>query len=504
MQLSSYIHMRSFIWSSNLIGLAFICIFAYQDIEDKASTHSASVYRQLNSMMSEVKDLYSTSFKDIHLPEDCPLFTQQATNTILNSSVVRSVSWVYQKTLLCSSLPNYQSVSLSPKYSAAQHQQIFFVPQTIFSVNSQIVEKGVVLITIPVSNEHYIYFGIHPQHLMGLLENVEANFNSYLKLGDYIFSRSSISQVQMFKKLAKPRYSNDLFQVYYQYSLKTYLQYLFNKFGILIALWLIISTVGARAVYNYIDTFNWLSFSISRAIKNKHFTAYLQPVFDASGLPIGGEVLVRWQHPNKGLILPSDFVGVAEKTGQISAISGQLFQQVSIALNNIPEVNRKPLHIAFNICPIQLTEPVFFTDCQHFIENFAKYGYVLIVELTEREELPNGDEYLVAIERLKSIGVKMALDDFGTGHCSLKYLHQIDTDYLKIDRSFVQAIHDAHKIELLENIIDLAQRLKVQTIAEGIEQQCELDFLLSRGVNYYQGHYFDGPLALAAFIQKYG
>ncbi|WP_432459972.1 MULTISPECIES: EAL domain-containing protein [unclassified Agarivorans] len=503
MQLSTYISSRTFIWISNFFGLAFICLLAYQNVENEGMAHSAAIYQQLNSMTKDMNNFYEYSFKDMQMPKDCPLFKARAENAVLSSSNIRSISWVNQRQIQCSTLPNYQDIKLSNNNHAAQSKRMFFVPSTIFDVYDQEQEKGEVLIAIPVSGSNFIDFGIHPKHIKEMLENVEGNFNSYLRINDYIFSHTSVVKVEDFNTLPQASYGNDLFQVYYQYSLKTYVHYVFNKFGLMIALWLVICNIGARAVYKYIDAFNWLSFSIARAICYKQFTAYLQPVIDASGKLNGAEVLVRWQHPTKGLILPADFVSIAEKSGQISAISSLLFEQVTTALNNIPVAKRKPLHIAFNICPVQLTEPAFFVECERFIKNFAEDGHTLIIEITEREELPNDMLYFTAIDKLKLIGVKIALDDFGTGHCSLKYLHQIDTDYLKIDRSFVQAIHDTHKIKLLENIIDLAQRLKVQTIAEGIEQQSELDYLLSRGVNAYQGYYFDKPLPLVEFMKKY-
>ncbi|NAW96923.1 EAL domain-containing protein [Vibrio sp. V23_P3S9T160] len=240
---------------------------------------------------------------------------------------------------------------------------------------------------------------------------------------------------------------------------------------------------------------------VKRAIQSNEFIPYVQPIVDGSGQLCHIEVLARWQHPVHGLVRPDLFIPLAEESGLIIPITTQLMAQVEHELSLHQSQFPEHFSIGFNISAKHCVASNLFDDCKHFIETFNNRKHILTLELTERELVIDSDEAKKLFQSLDKIGVLLAIDDFGTGHSSLNYLQEFKFDILKIDRSFITMIgSDAISSHIVENLVDLAKRLGLKTIAEGVETQGQIDFLNEREIDYLQGYFFYKPMPLSEFI----
>ena len=239
------------------------------------------------------------------------------------------------------------------------------------------------------------------------------------------------------------------------------------------------------------------------AIEQEQFELFYQPIVALNNLQIHkAEGLIRWQHPNKGLISPIAFIPLAEETRQINAIGQFVFAQALQTLNDIKKLTDDTFQISVNVSPVQLSTPDSGIDDWYAMLKAAKLpASSIVAEITEG--LMVNPEALTQ-RRLKEIvksGMQLALDDFGTGYSSLAYLQEMDTDYLKIDKRFVDNIQvGSQELALCEAIIVMAHQLGLKVIAEGIETKLQMQLLLDAGCDYGQGYLFSKPLNKSDFM----
>ncbi|MGV8925591.1 MAG: EAL domain-containing protein [Ewingella sp.] len=241
------------------------------------------------------------------------------------------------------------------------------------------------------------------------------------------------------------------------------------------------------------------------AVANHEFVPYIQPVVDGTTHQMtGGEILMRWQHPQMGLISPYQFIPLAEETGLIIDMTRQLMAQTRDIYAPLAAQLPDDFHFAFNICANHFKDLSLVEDCKAFIHAFKIKPIKLVLELTERELIvpsPITDNLFKALRRL---GVLVALDDFGTGHSSLTYLQKFHIDFLKIDQSFIARIGtDSLSGHIVDNVIDLAKRLEMVIVAEGIETQTQIDYLAPYQLDYLQGYFFGKPMPLEEFNRQW-
>lgn len=250
----------------------------------------------------------------------------------------------------------------------------------------------------------------------------------------------------------------------------------------------------------------WPETRLRRALYNGEFVPYLQPVMGPSGEYVGGcEVLMRWLHPEKGLIQPDYFIPQAETSGLIVPMTRVLMQQVQQRFGPLSGSLPAGFHFAFNISASHCRDLSLVEDCRAFLASFADQPVKLVLELTERELVVPDATTLQLFAELKALGVGIAVDDFGTGHASLSYLQQFDVDTLKIDRSFVAQLgRDALSTHIVDNVLDLAKRLDLRVVAEGVESPEQRDCLVKRGVDFLQGYLFGKPVPIEDFIRECG
>lgn len=264
----------------------------------------------------------------------------------------------------------------------------------------------------------------------------------------------------------------------------------------------------------YSEILHWveLETSLRQAIANQEFRLHYQPIVNLkNNLALEGfEVLLRWHHPEKGLIPASEFIPIAEDTGEINAIGAWVFQQACIKFQSLAAIyqNFKSLYLSINLSGRQLKEGSFLNTLTETLETTKIPCHCIKLEITETSLIDNTEIAVKILEKIKEKGIKTSLDDFGTGFSSLRYLHQFPIDVIKIDRSFIQNLHQSRRERsIVYSIIALAKALDFQTVAEGIETLEQLNFVRTAGCDAAQGYFFAKPMGaekLPEFLEQQG
>ena len=233
------------------------------------------------------------------------------------------------------------------------------------------------------------------------------------------------------------------------------------------------------------------------ALEREEFALAYQPVVDLETNEIlGVEALLRWQHPRRGLVGPSEFIPIAEETGLIVPIGRWVLERACLQARDWRGAREgRGLDLSVNLSVRQIEDPNLVDDVRQALQKADLEPRRLTLELTESILMHDTERTIDTLGRLRSLGVRLAIDDFGTGYSSLSYLRQLPVDALKIDRSFV-AVVDAGPDEraLVRSIVALAQSLRLETVAEGIEQPGQLAELRAIGTRLGQGYFFARPL----------
>jgi len=247
-----------------------------------------------------------------------------------------------------------------------------------------------------------------------------------------------------------------------------------------------------------------LETNLRRAIQNEEFLVHYQPRVVVDSLAITGvEALVRWQHPQLGLIAPSEFIPLAEDTGLIVPIGEWVMRTACLQGRSWREQGFAPIQIAVNICGRQFHDQDLSQTVIEILEETGFPSQNLELELTESSVMQNADFASSVLTRLKSMGIKISIDDFGTGFSSLASLKRLPIDNLKIDRTFVRdATTDTDDGALVMAIITLAHNLRLKVIAEGVETEEQLRFLQLLRCDEVQGYLFSRPLPAEALASK--
>jgi len=242
---------------------------------------------------------------------------------------------------------------------------------------------------------------------------------------------------------------------------------------------------------------------LRRALEADEFLPYFQPVVRKGDYRwAGAEVLMRWNHPQEGLVRPDLFIPYAEHSGQIVAMTRALMTHTAQSLAPYAGLLEDGFHIGVNITADHCRDLSLLDDCRTFLQHFPPGRVLLTLELTERKLIEATPVTLELFEKLHAMGVMIALDDFGTGQSSLNYLRQFKVDYLKIDQSFVAMIGgDALSVHILETIIELSAKLGLGIVAEGVETDTQRDYLARHGVDFQQGYLFARPMPAAQFLE---
>jgi diguanylate cyclase (GGDEF)-like protein len=236
------------------------------------------------------------------------------------------------------------------------------------------------------------------------------------------------------------------------------------------------------------------------ALAQQQFSLHYQPQFDGANQLIGAEALLRWQHPEKGMIPLADFIHVAEETGLILLIGDWVVREACTQLLKWPDLP----HLAINISHKQFRQPKFHQKIAAILAEFEMVKPRLTLEITEGSLIEDIDATIEKLQALQSMGIGISIDDFGTGYSSLAYLRRFPLNQLKIDQSFIHDINsDANDSVIVETIIGMAKHLGLSVIAEGVETSEQVQFLRDNNCKGYQGYLFSIPLAADEFTRQF-
>ncbi|MEH6799644.1 MAG: EAL domain-containing protein [Halopseudomonas sabulinigri] len=242
---------------------------------------------------------------------------------------------------------------------------------------------------------------------------------------------------------------------------------------------------------------------LRQALIHKEFVLHFQPIIDLSSRKmVGAEALLRWQHPERGLLGPDVFIDVAEKSGLITEIGEWVLNEACRETAYWQQSGHAGLAVSVNLSAVQFQRGDLEANICKALQDANLDPSLLELELTESMLLEQSDSFQLRLKSLKQLGVKLSIDDFGTGYSNLSYLQRFQVDKLKIDKSFVTNLSsNEQNLAIVTAIIQMAHSLNLQTTAEGIEDQQVQDMLTSLGSNFGQGYYFAKPMPADEFLR---
>ncbi len=240
-----------------------------------------------------------------------------------------------------------------------------------------------------------------------------------------------------------------------------------------------------------------------RALEAEQFVLYFQPQFDSpSGRLIGAEALIRWNHPDLGLVSPARFIPVAEETGLVVQIGDWVLREACREAVKWRDAGRAGMVVAVNLSAVQFKRGDIEQSIARALDESGLDPALLELELTESILIRDSENVLSSVRRLKQMGIKLSIDDFGTGYSSLSYLKRFEVDKLKIDQTFVRDLVDnPEDAAIVRAIVQMAHSLGLRTIAEGVESQPVLDILRGYGCDEVQGFHCGRPTPADSFME---
>jgi diguanylate cyclase (GGDEF)-like protein/PAS domain S-box-containing protein len=245
--------------------------------------------------------------------------------------------------------------------------------------------------------------------------------------------------------------------------------------------------------------------ALRSAIERHEFELFYQPKVDIiSGQVIGAEALIRWHHPEKGMVDPQRFIPLAEEIGLIVPIGDWVLRAAHAQNKAWQDAGMAPLHIAVNLSVRQFLQDGLVEAVANVLDDTGLDGSFLELELTESMVMNNAEHFVVKLHQLKSLGVQLSIDDFGTGYSSLSYLKQFPIDRLKIDQSFIRdSASNSRDAAIIRSVIEMGHSLNFKVIAEGVETREQLALLRASRCDEIQGYYFSRPVPARDFAAQF-
>jgi EAL domain-containing protein (putative c-di-GMP-specific phosphodiesterase class I) len=240
-----------------------------------------------------------------------------------------------------------------------------------------------------------------------------------------------------------------------------------------------------------------LESDLRQAVEQNEFCVYYQPIVSLqTGRLAAFEALVRWNHPRRGLVMPADFIPVAEETGLIVPIGLWVLAEACARVRKWQKASpaHRSLGLSVNLSARQVAQPDLLERIKEALERSKLSPHCLKLEITESVVMENAEAAAQMFKQLRALGVQLSIDDFGTGYSSLSYLHRFPLNYLKIDRSFVSRLTTDNDNAIVRTISTLARNLGMEVIAEGIETEEQHQQLKMLGCEFGQGYLFSEPV----------
>ena len=241
-----------------------------------------------------------------------------------------------------------------------------------------------------------------------------------------------------------------------------------------------------------------------KAIANEEFVMYLQPQFNTMKEMLGAEALVRWNHPNSGLLFPGSFIQVFEDTGLIYKLDKYIWKQAVKKLREWKDRGMENYYISVNVSPKDGFYLDLYAEFTGLVEQYEVDPRNLKIEITETTMMSDSSKYFELFNRLRNYGFIIEIDDFGSGYSSLNMIKDVPADILKLDMMFLRGTTDSAKNEaIIKTIIELSKALGMQVITEGVETLDQVESLSNMGCDIFQGYYFEKPIPVRDFEKIY-
>lgn len=249
---------------------------------------------------------------------------------------------------------------------------------------------------------------------------------------------------------------------------------------------------------------NGLIGEFENALKQKHFAIYLQPQVNQDGEVLGAEALVRWIHPQKGMISPGDFIPVFEESGLIHKLDMYVWDLAAQKISEWKKRGKDKIYLSVNISARDFYYIDLYKTFTEIVEKYDISPKNLKLEITETAIMQDTELQLEILAKLRNYGFEVEIDDFGSGYSSLNMLKNISVDVLKIDMGFLQEVRDQMRTKIiLDMVVNLAKKLKMLVITEGVEEKEQISYLKSIGCDMFQGYYYEKPIPVSEFEEKY-
>ncbi|WP_251977574.1 EAL domain-containing protein [Salinicola avicenniae] len=481
-------------WLVALLPLLLGAPLIYWQAERAHERQTAEGIRQAQGKLEQILDYAdnATTMVSSLVGISCQTAVLPLREHSMATPFVRSLNLTHQGNIYCTSLYGISGAPEEPEQYV--DGQLRLMP------GNQVTPERAVLIFRRETTDGSVLAGIDTQYLADTLQLTSLSAPIDLQIGDLwldaqgnTFHDGVGEQATHEITTTSSRYPFSLRASPDDTTLWPLLRADFGPLLIMLALLSLLFGIGARALER---RSNSPLREIRRGLRDNEFEPFYQPIVDIETNTWKGlEVLMRWNHPQAGLIPPDQFVPLAERSGLIVGMTSQLMAKVAKDL--APHVYQLSpgFHVGFNISASHCEGKHLLEQCQQFLSAFPADTITLVLELTERELLKPSEMTTALFETLGNMNIRIAIDDFGTGNASLAYLRQFHVDYLKIDRSFVAMVgQDALSHHLLDNIIDLSTRLNLGIVAEGIETTLQRDYLSQRGVQFLQGYLYARPM----------
>ncbi|ELN6932514.1 cyclic diguanylate phosphodiesterase [Vibrio navarrensis] len=469
--------------------------------KEKSQEYAQKIVLEIESILNYGKEANQKILSIVSNGESCDDVIIELRKIVATTPFVRTTNLAHYNKIYCTSLWGERSFVDTPQA---------YVSGELLLMKGSKVESQHPLVVVRTTQDNKVSLsGIDGLHIRHALNQSSAEaLSMFLKIGDaWLDEQGRMTQQDPTKGLIifQNTQSNQFpFAIQSGFSYPSTWNAFWHERKFYILLILFMQGSFSLCYWWLANRPKTLDAELQRAIRQHEFVPYAQPIVNAETKEITGiEILMRWQHPIQGLVRPDLFIPQAEESGLIIPMTQLLFKETARQLREYRDVLPNEFHVGINISPQHCKNDELFTECQAFYNLVDCDKTILVLELTEREVLEFSDATDVLFRNIKQLGCKIAIDDFGTGHSSLINLQKIDLDYLKIDQIFIKNIGaDPVAEHLVESTIELAKRLSLNLIAEGVECEEQVEYLRHHDVNYLQGFLFAKPVPLSEFLQQ--
>ncbi|MBM3070738.1 EAL domain-containing protein [Lelliottia sp. RWM.1] len=399
--------------------------------------------------------------------------------------------------IICTSLPGNGVLIIHPE--TLPNLKLMLLPG-----RRLLNDVPVLIFQTPIANGR-IMISISDAHLRDVMAGVSEGLNLSLQVGDHSLKRTGDVSIVASSHEVPVMVSSTMFP----FSITWQPLPFFNSTRLvqqgwsLLLLIFFLSVVMGILLRRYMGKSTTFEDDLRKAITKGEITPYYQPVVNGeTGGLYGVEVLARWKHPKSGFIPPDVFIPIAERSGLIIPLTKNLMAKVVSQLKPLSPKLPDGFHIGINVSASHINSSSFIGDCHAFGQGFKGKKVKLVLEITEREPLLDNPHLIENLNTLHDAGFVIALDDFGTGYSGLSCLNNLAIDYIKIDKSFVNRVTEQKdSTMLLDCVIELAKKLSLSIVAEGVETKEQLDYLNRNEITLLQGYYFGKPVSYIELIK---